>query len=260
MILWSIHIADGAASGPREGDLVYNDKLIVSQGEYVGDRRWPELVKQLKTGAGTSVKRVEVSVGSYSTTYDSADWVKIKRLINEKDGDQENSVLHRNFKALFDVLQPDAINSDDETCYDVESTLKFAQMAKRIGYPKFTFVPFERKGYWADVRLSLGDYVDRVYLQCYAGGDVNANKEAIDEWSDAMSGLRITPGLWCRHGDKCAEDCSPTEVHDLLTSWRGAKIAGGFIWYYDDIRKCARTGFTAKDYAEAVTRATADAM
>ncbi|MCE6995340.1 hypothetical protein LZG04_11035 [Saccharothrix sp. S26] len=133
-------------------------------------------------------------------------------------------------------------------------------MANRIGYRNFTVVPYTRRGYWTEVKDQLGSLVDRVYLQCYAGGDHNAHKEALDEWAAAMGGMHLDPGLWCRHGDDCGKDRTPDQVREKLRTWAdaGAKMSGGFIWYYDDIRKCERkTGFTAEQYAEAVKTATA---
>ncbi|WP_158842334.1 lysyl endopeptidase [Saccharothrix deserti] len=273
VILWTIHIADkDETNGIKKNDLIYNDIRIVSDGTYVGNKEWPKLVKQLKTPTGTDttkIKRVEISIGSYTPPNEKADWEKIKELINAKDGDSDTSILYRNFKALLETIGADAINSDDEDCYDEASTVKFANMiekirkadkTKKIACQNFTFAPFNRKDYWRAVKDKLGSRVDRVYLQCYNGGSDNCTKACLDEWSEAMKGMSLEPGLPSLHGNNCNKGCTPTQVQDNLSTLRkaGAKISGGFIWNYDEIQKCQpkKEDCTAQKYAEAINKAT----
>ncbi|QQQ79358.1 lysyl endopeptidase [Saccharothrix sp. 6-C] len=245
VILWSLHVHEN-------GDLYYNETPIVQDGGYcVEDDRWADWVKSLKTAKGSKVGRVEISVGSYG----AADWENIKSLIAKRGADGgtgPDSILCRNFKALFDKIGVDALNSDDESCYDVDSTVEFARMAKRIGYRNFTFVPYARMDYWRDVRAELGSLVDRVYLQCYAGGTGNDP----GEWADAL-GMAVDPGFWCKNGDGCAQGDSPAAVEQKLTEMgRKTPVHGGFMWCYSDMRKCSTPGQTVADYAAAVNSAT----
>ncbi len=260
VILWSIHVwcDQTDEQNPNNGDLYYNGELIVHNGEYVGDPAWPDLVGQLKTGDGTSVNRVEVSVGSGGVS----DWNNIAYLINAQ-GTGSTSVLYRNFQALLAATGADAVDSDNEDYYDVDSGVAFMRMTQDLGYPNSTFVPFDNQDYWAALKASLGSFVDRTYVQCYAGGDINASAEALIEWSNQLDGMSVDPGLWCRHteetGDTCASGDSPTDVHDTLSGWisESAPLSGGFIWLYDDIAKCAQqTGCTAANYAQAINQAT----
>src|SRR5688572_21053014 len=55
VVLWTIHVHSN-------GDLVFNDQRVVSNGAYVGSSAWPSQLATLKQ-APTSVNRIEVSVG-----------------------------------------------------------------------------------------------------------------------------------------------------------------------------------------------------
>jgi hypothetical protein len=108
--------------------------------------------------------------------YEDSDWKHIHDLINDKGdkgGTGPTSILYTNFKALQQATGADAINNDDESFYDVTSTVAFAQMAKTIGYTNFTLAPYTKTSYWQGVKKDLGSMVDRVYLQVYAGGSPN---------------------------------------------------------------------------------------
>jgi hypothetical protein len=269
VFLWSIHVWCSRNSNgvivdhDDNGDLYYNDVRIVHHGNYVGHADWPEMLKKLKSGQST-VKRIEVSVGAGGTK----DWEGIKYLIEKSGGDKPEGVLYKNFKALREKTGAVAVNDDDESAYNVSSTVKFANMVKAIGYENFTIVPFERKDFWTQVKKQLGTFVDRAYVQCYSGGSRNASADALKEWSEELGGMNVDPGLWCKHippkgGSRCTDGDTPDQVKNKLSSWRGesAPIEGGFIWLYDDIKKCGSLKdddpkHTAKDYATAVNDAT----
>jgi hypothetical protein len=238
VILWSIHVHGN-------GDLYYNDHLIVSGGQYVGDSGWPARLRRLKQ-APTSVNRVEVSVGAWGTR----DWEAIDDLIT-RDGTGSSTVLYRNFLALLNATGADAINNDDESHYEVDSTVRFARMANAMGYRQFTLAPYTAVSYWQGVTNNLGALVDRVYLQGYAGGAGNNPAS----WAQSL-GRPIDPGLWSRHGSGCGEGDSPAQVESKMRSWHNsAGILGGFMWLYDDIKACSSSG-TAADYARAINNAT----
>jgi hypothetical protein len=237
VILWSIHVR-------ANGDLWYNDTLIVANGRYVGDPGWPGRLRTLKQ-APTSVNRIEVTVGSAGPD----DWGVIDGLIRAQ-GTGPGSILYRNFQALRTATGADAVNDDDEQHYDLASTTAFARMVIAQGY-RFTFVPYTNMTFWANLKSALGSAVDRVYLQNYAGGTGNDPRA----WSNRLR-MPVDPGLWSRHGSRCAAGDTPASVQRRMSAWRGsAGIVGGFIWLYDDIKACAGQG-SAAAYAAAVNNGT----
>jgi len=234
VILWSIHVHPN-------GDLYYNDILLVQNGRYVGDAGWPARLRTLKQ-APTSVNRIEVSVGSWGVP----DWENIAALISS-GGTGSSSILYRNFQALKTATGADAINNDDESFYQVSPTAAFARMAAGLGYSKFTFAPYTNQSFWASLKSNLGSLVDRAYLQGYAGGA--GNNPAT--WNRAL-GMTVDPGLWSKHGSGCSAGDSPATVQSKMRSWKtSAGITGGFMWLYDDMKACAAQG-NAAAYATAI--------
>jgi hypothetical protein len=233
VVLWAIHLRPN-------GDLFYNDHLIVSNGRYVGDAGWPTRLRTLKQ-APTSVNRIEVSVGSAGPN----DWGVIASLVRS-GGTGPNSILFRNFAALKAATGADAINDDDEQQYDLSTTTAFARMTATLGY-RFTFVPFTNVAFWRGLKGALGTTVDRVYLQNYAGGAGNNPAQ----WSRDL-GITVDPGLWSRHGAGCAAGDSPATVQSKMRAWKtSAGISGGFMWLYDDMKACTASGSPAA-YANAI--------
>jgi len=240
VVLWTIHVHPN-------GNLVFNDIPVVSNGQYIGDPGWPARLATLKQ-APTSVNRIEIGIGSWGVD----DWGTIHSLINSQ-GTGTGSILYRNFRALLTATGADAINDDDESHYDVASTVSFARMAISMGYKNFALAPYTNSGFWTSVKSNLGSAVDRVYLQAYAGG--TGNNPA--SWSQAL-GMTVDPGLWSRNGSGCSAGDSPGTVQSKMTSWRNsAGIQGGFMWLFDDIQRCSSQG-TAADYAAAINNATGD--
>lgn len=153
---------------PHNGDLWYNDHLIVANGQYVGDPGWPGRLRTLRQ-APTSVSRIEVSVGAAGPD----DWGVIDGLIRAQ-GTGPGSILYRNFQALKTATGADGVNDDDEQHYDLASTTAFARMVISQGY-RFTFVPYTNMTFWANLKSALGSAVDRVYLQNYATSPAGAS-------------------------------------------------------------------------------------
>jgi len=235
VILWAIHLRPN-------GDLWYNDDLVVSRGKYVGDPGWPARLATLKK-APTSVNRIEVSVGSAGPN----DWGYITDLVNS-GGTGPSSILYRNFKALKEATGADALNDDDEQEYDLKTSTAFGKMTASLGY-RFTFAPYTHASFWKSLKANLGATMDRVYLQGYAGG--SGNNPAT--WKNDL-GMSIDPGLWSRHGTNCAQGDSPASVRSRMSAWhRSAGIVGGFMWLYDDMKKCASQGSPAA-YAAAINQ------
>lgn len=244
VMLWSIHVG-------TNGDLNLNDEKLIAGGQFIGtNASWSNQLKTLKQ-APTSVNRIEVSIGAGGTT----DFESIKALVNGTgagSGTGPNSILYKNFARLKALTGADAANFDDESAYDVASATAFGKMLVGLGY-KITFAPYTYQSFWSSLKTNLGDNVDRVYLQDYDGGAGNDPAQ----WSTAL-GILVQPGLWSRHGTNCASGDDPTSVHTRMAAWkRSAAIPGGFMWLYDDIRKCSAPGRTTADYANAINSAVA---
>ena len=241
MILWSIHVH-------TNGDLVLNDVPIFSNGSYVGsDAAWPSKVASLKT-APTSVTRVEFSVGSAGV----ADFETIESLILSQ-GTGPSSILYRNFSALKAAIPiVDAIDYDDESNYDVASTVALSIMLGDLGY-KVTLCPYTNSSFWTAVynqtNAQRPGLVDRVLLQVYAGG---ASNNPVT-WSGYFGGLQVEAGLWSRHGTNCGTGDTPSSVRTKMTNWRSA-VGGGWMWLLDDMLACDGQ-YPLEDYAAAINEA-----
>lgn len=229
---------------PHEnGDLHYNNDLIIANGVYVGDPNWPARVASLKQ-APTSVNRIEFSVGGWGV----GDFNNIKNLIAAQ-GTGPDSILYKNFQLLKQITGADAIDFDDESTYDLNSSTQFGNMLWGLGY-SITLAPYTNMSYWQSLANNLRGKVDGIHLQVYDGGA--GNNPAT--WSTAL-GLTVDPGLWSKHGTGCTAGDSPSTVQTNMTNWKNtAGIVGGFIWLYDDIQACWSSGTTAQ-YAAAINTA-----
>jgi len=237
---WTIHVESN-------GDLIYNDQLIVSNGIYVGRDSWPEEIASLKESP-TSVDRVQFGVASYGVP----DFERIQTLISS-GGTGENSILYKNFQALKEAIPSiDAIDFDDESNYHVESATKFGVMLADLGF-KVTFAPYTAQNFWADTYENINEQrpgtVDRVHVQGYAGGA--GNQPSV--WNSLFGDLKVSMGLWSDHGTNCNDGRSPNEVESDFRGWKD-NISGGFIWLYDDVKKCNGSQGAAQ-YASAINTA-----
>lgn len=239
VMLWTIHVDS------TSGNLIYNDQLVVSNGVYVGNSSWPAQLATLKT-APTTVNRIEWSVGSAPSG--GNDFANLLTLMNAY-GTNTDSILYKNFLALKNATGADAVDYDDETQYDVTTSVKFGLMLSSIGY-KVTLCPYTNPSFWQSVYNQLGsNLVDRVYLQCYAGGAGNNP----GTWNGYFSGLKVMPGMWGVASDPSGSTASQVETQ--MTAWRAAYgIPGGFMWLYDNIA-ANTSGGTPADYALAINRA-----
>lgn len=229
VIIWSVH-------PQTNGDLYLNDILVCQNGTYVGKQEWVSAWQSLKNGT-TSVTRVELSVGAAGCR----DFENIQALINA-NGTGSNTILYQNLLALKNATGADAINFDDESLYNVTSTVQFGQMCTSMGF-KITLCPYTNSSFWSSVKTQLGTAVDRVYLQCYDGGAGNSPST----WKSSM-GMNVIPGLWCYHNGTQGDSAST--VQSKLTNWKSYSD-GGFIWLYDDLMKLSSPNSTA-DYANAI--------
>ena len=186
---------------------------LCQNGVYTGDPTWRYKLAACKA-APSSVNRIEIVIGNWGTQ----SFTNIKNLIASQ-GTGTNSILYKNFLALKNATGVDAIQFDDETTYDVGSSVAFGNMLAGMGL-KVTLCPYTNQPYWVNVKSQLGSKVDAIYLQCYDGGAGNDPAN----WINAFGGFKVTPGLW-----------GNTETLASATSkfvnWKtNLGIPGGFMW------------------------------
>ena len=246
LILFTIHVS-------ASGNLNFNSgaNTLVSGGAYTGDAGWPGVLATLKTQP-TSVNRIEISIGAWQ----SLAFSNIMNLIATQ-GTNTNSILYQNFSALKNATGIDAINLDDELTYDVNSTVQFCRMLSSIGY-KVTFAPYTRRTtYWQPVYNALGsNIVDRVYVQCYAGGVGNVS--IMPTWGSTFPGAKVFPGM---SGDVVDPPGSTaSQVESQMVAWhKSAGVHGGFMWIFEPISADTSSG-TPADYANAIISGVTDPM
>ena len=233
LMLWSVHVQEN-------GDLYMNDILVVKDGELATkstSRTW-DYIRRLCP----NITRIEISVGAWGTP----DFENIKKLI-DRDGTGKDTILYKNFKALIDATQADAVNFDDESLYDVDAMSKFGKMCIEMG-TKVTFCPYRSMDFWFNLYKAIGtEHVDRIYVQHYDGG---AGNNPID-WARKF-GCDIIPGYWCLNGNEAATKGKKTAAEVEAHLKQNQKFCeGGFMWLFDEML----ANGTSKDYAAAIEAA-----
>lgn len=226
LMLWSVHVQ-------KNGDLHMNDIPIVQNGKLINNnalRTWQTIREKCP-----NITRIELSIGGWGCT----DFENIRDLIN-KEGTGEGSTLYQNFKCLMEATGANAVNYDDESCYDVDSSVAFGKMCLSLGM-KVTLCPYTRESYWRGVFTGLGgaENVDRVYLQCYVGG---AGNNPIT-WARYFPGANLVLGYY--NAEK-----TPAQVTETLQTYQHV-AEGGFMWLFDEMMSAG----TADDYATAIKEA-----
>jgi len=197
-----------------DGTLLIGGYVACTNGVYTGPTNWGSLVATVKTPP-TTVNRYEVCIGGWTdTSFDN-----IKALAALPQGMGTSSILYKNFMALkIAVPGIDAINDDEEQCYDLSSAVSFANMLGSLGY-KFTLAPYTSQVFWVNLRNSITN-CDYIYLQCYSGG-ANNNPS---QWNSAFGhGVVVIPGLE-------SNGATPAQFR---TWYLQTGVQGGF--YYPDI-------------------------
>ena len=130
---------------------------------------------------------------------------------------------YKNFKALKNAIpEIDAVNNDDEHCYDVATAVKFHKMMYELGY-KTTIAPYTNRSFWENLVSQLGDRCDRVLIQCYDGGAGNNP-------SDWHLGNRAVHAGRMNYQEGGVDACVAQ-----MESWKKNNgVSGGFIWLYND--------------------------
>lgn len=220
-ILFNVHV-------DKDGTLMTDGETICKDGVYVFQNTQPYYQKDVANlkAEGSSISRIEICIGGWGN--DSYD--HIRDLIN-KEGTSSNTILYRNFKALIEAVpEIDAVNNDDEHCYDADAAAKFHIMMYNLGY-KTTLAPYTNKSFWTSlntkIRASKPKAVDRVMIQCYDGGAGNIN--SVGSWS--FTGVTNRHAGLLNYGNNW--DMTKNEAQ--FQKWYDDGVAvGGFVWVYND--------------------------
>ncbi|MBN8459724.1 MAG: hypothetical protein J0M04_17985 [Verrucomicrobia bacterium] len=248
LVIWTLHVQ-------ADGDLVLNNQKIIDDGVYVGRANWPSEVAAFRSGP-TSVSRIEFGLSGH----ESDTFLNIRDLTFSQ-GNGPDGALYRNFQALKNVLpMVDGINYDEEShMYDqnVLYTMKqFSLMLADLGF-NIELDVFCCADFWRDVfNFVNGERpgtIDRIDLQCYAGGGGNDPSW----WNGQFGGLRVTPGLWAYPASESGGYWArrPNQVLSQMGTWNSSNnIAGGFMWYLDDMLQ-ALDQHSVADYGNAINQA-----
>ena len=182
----------------------YNDTSSSSDGQYIGDAGWPARLRTLKQ-APTSVNRIEVSVGAWGM----ADWETIDKLITAT-GTGPGSILYRNFQALLTATGADAINNDDESHYDVASTVSSPGWPTD-GIPELHPRPVHELLLLAGVKDNLGRLSTAYTSRATRAAPATTRPRGHRPWA-----WPVDPGLWSRHGSGCTAGDTPAQVRSQM--------------------------------------------
>ena len=203
-----------------DGTLTTDGETVCKDGQYVFGNTQPNYVSDIKKlkQAPTTISRIEICIGGWG----NESFSRIKELINSH-GVGSGTILYKNFKALKNAIpEIDAVNNDDEHCYDVATAVKFHQMMYELGY-KTTIAPYTNRSFWENLVSQLGDRCDRVLIQCYDGGAGNNP-------SDWHLGNRAVHAGRMNYQEGGVDACVAQ-----MESWkRNNGVSGGFIWLYND--------------------------
>ena len=203
-----------------DGTLTTDGETVCKDGKYVFGNTQPNYVSDIKKlkQAPTTISRIEICIGGWG----NESFRRIKELIN-RHGVGSGTILYKNFKALKNAIpEIDAVNNDDEHCYDVATAVKFHQMMYELGY-KTTIAPYTNRSFWENLVSQLGDRCDRVLIQCYDGGAGNNP-------SDWHLGNRAVHAGRMNYQEGGVDACVAQ-----MESWKKNNgVSGGFIWLYND--------------------------
>ena len=216
MVLFNINVES-------DGTLKCDGETVCQNGSYVYGQTNPEYVNDIKKlkQAPTAITRIEICIGGWG----NESYNHIKDLIRA-NGTGSNTILYRNFKALKDAIPViDAVNNDDEHCYDADSAEKFHKMMNQLGY-KTTLAPYTNKTFWQKLASGLGSGIcDRIMVQCYDGGAGNNPKD----W-------HLLDGVTVHGGRYHYQDDSLDAAHHAakFQEWKNDGTSGGFFWVFND--------------------------
>lgn len=233
VIVWNIFVNSS-------GDLNFNGEfLICSGGSYVGGSTHSDFAGNMALLKQGKVTRITFCVGSSVVGV----FQSIKTLV-QSQGTGADSILYKNFQALKTAIPSiDAIDLDDENCFDQASMTSFCVMLGNLGY-KVTLCPYNNSSFWTTVATQVNNQrpgtIDAVHLQCYDGGAGNSPCS----WN--FGAIPVYPGVWDTVD-------TASSVQTKMSNWRNScNITGGWVWIYDDL-----VGKSAP-YAKAINQALDD--
>jgi hypothetical protein len=243
IILWTLHV-------DADGTLVYNDTVIVRDGEFSPTYLYlPDLVTQLTSSS--SVSNVLFSIGSGGVN----DFTNVNNLLQTSDGKR---TLIRNFSALSSALPIQGYDFDDEDYFVLPTNTALGPVVELTsilagnGDMIVTWCPYNNQHFW-NAALSLvyqNDIRQSVQwwnLQCYSGGGGNDPgswaKLLPTDAGVIVPAAFIVPGLDTSGGTAAVE----TQFAAWSTSDKG--IDSGFIWNSSGI---FNSGSTPNAYAKAI--------
>ncbi|KAH7134956.1 hypothetical protein B0J11DRAFT_478277 [Dendryphion nanum] len=219
-----------------------SDILVASGGSYIGGPALAEKVRSFKTfanGTATGIDRLEISMNAQNI-----------RALLSKDGTGVATPLARNFAALKEAWGLDAVNNDDESLYDVASTVSFAKVLAQLGY-KYTIAPYTNQRFWVSVinevnagsKTEADKILDQAYLQCYDGG---ANNDPA-AWAKGL-GMKVVPLVWVTNDSKPVYGQTAAQARKKFEGWvKNGGLAGGGYWNEYDVEKMK---LSYRDYGE----------
>lgn len=247
-ILSLFHIGRDYDISPAQimGDIYFNNTLLISQGSYVGDPAWPELINGLP---GSSVKQVCASIGGGGVM----DYQTLQKIYTGNGNSFDKTNLKANFECFRKTFPAiGIIDMDCEETYDTPSFVAFCQMLAGMELG-ITFCPyaFYEIDFWTDSLAALNKShpgaVKWWNLQCYDGGYGNDPAQWAAAIGKAIPGFStagfILAGDWTND--------TPSGVQSLMGTFKGETcVGGGFIWTLDDI---IAGSDTMTDYVNAIS-------
>ena len=212
---------------------------------------WADQVAALKTAKGTTVTRLELSIGGDQTSF-----ANIKSLMNQY-GTGSSNPLYKGLSILQSKLGLDAINYDDENEFDASSSQALAALCVALKM-KVSICAFANQDYWVSLVTAINNAtpgaLDAVYVGAYGEG---ADPVA---WNGYMkpTGLTVAAGLWATHFEPDSTTCTPTttasEVQTQIAAWQTkTSLDGGWMFCGTDMLNCPGGGAPA-DYATAICK------
>jgi len=244
VVIWAAHI-------DASGNISINDSPVIVNGAFQSAAQdWADQVAALKTATGTTITRLELSIGGDQTSF-----ANIKSLMTQY-GTGSNNPLYKGLSILQSKLGLDAVNYDDETEFNSSSSKALAALCVALKM-KVSICVFTRKDYWVnlvtDINKANPGALDAVYVMTYGGADPVA-------WNGYMkpTGLTVAAGLWATHFDGNSTDCSTTttagEVQSQIATWQTqTSLDGGWMFCGTDMLNCPAGGSPA-DYATAICK------
>ncbi len=260
VVIWAAHV-------DSSGDITINDSPKghpTVQGGHLSDkaRDWAEQVKGLKEAKGTTITRLELSLGGDQTSF-----ANINTLINSY-GVGASNPFYNNLKTLNAALGLDAINYDDEGDangnYYFESCAQLATMCYDLGM-KVSICPYTQEANWiklvSEVNKAHDGQIDAVYVQCYS--TLGINPVPWNEQFKKQTGLTVAPGLNSpspQSKSLSSPDCSggitASNVQDQIATWsKQTSLDGAWMFLGTAILKCsnAKEADTLAEYATAMS-------